>query len=225
MSAQRLVGGEQLHAAQQQLGKIDQTEAVAGFLIRLIEADQFALGRVVAAAELLRAPALFLMTIDKTKHLARRPVGLVEVKVLQGALDQPPLILGVENLEALRQAGLLPMRAQQTMRQAVKGANPHAAHRQIEQTLDAPAHLGGGLVGEGHGQNRVRRSILDRRQPGNPVGQHARLAGTGAGQHQQRPFAGRHRLALRVVEAIENRGYVHARIISTAGGGYCPKDV
>jgi len=77
--------------------------------------------------------------------------------------------------------------AQQAVRQPVEGADPHAANAEAEHGLDAPAHLGRSLVGEGHGQNGVRRDIQHLHQPRDPVGEHTRLAGTGAGQDQQRP--------------------------------------
>ena len=38
------------------------------------------------------------------------------------------LIAHVEDLEPLRQAGELPVRAQEPVAQAVEGADPHAAH-------------------------------------------------------------------------------------------------
>ena len=52
-----------------------------------------------------------------------------------------------------------------------------------DEVEDALAHLGGGLVGEGHRQDRPRRdAALD--QAGDALGDDARLAGACAGEHQ-----------------------------------------
>ncbi len=48
------------------------------------------------------------------------------------------------------------MQPQQPMRDAVEGAHPHGAARHAQQLLDAMAHLGRGLVGEGDGEDVVR---------------------------------------------------------------------
>ena len=52
-------------------------------------------------------------------------------------LDEALLVLGVEDLEALRQAGLAPVQPQQAVRDAVEGADPQRAARHAEQLLDA----------------------------------------------------------------------------------------
>jgi hypothetical protein len=84
-----------------------------------------------------------------------------------------------------------------------------------EHLLDALLHLARGLVGEGHRQQRPGPHLLHLDQPGDAVHQHAGLAGAGAGQHQPIAGLGGHRLALGVVQGIENVGYVH-RIHCTA---------
>ena len=78
-----------------------------------------------------------------------------------------------------------------------------------QQSLDPAAHLGRRLVGEGHGQNAVRRSALDFDQPGDPMHQHARLAAAGAGQNQRGAERRGHRLALRVVQPVEQVRNIH----------------
>ena len=59
------------------------------------------------------------------------------------------------------------------------------ADGQAQQRLDAVAHLGRGLVGEGDREDAVRRDALDLHQPRDPVREHARLAAAGAGEHER----------------------------------------
>ena len=59
---------------------------------------------------------------------------------------------------------------------------------------EAGLHLAGGLVGEGHRQDVVGRDAHLVDQVGDAVGQHARLARAGPGQHQHRAGSGGDRL-------------------------------
>ncbi len=129
------------------------------------------------------------------------------------------LIVGIEDLKGLRQMGLAPVRAQQTVREAVEGAHPHAAHRDTQQLFGAAAHLGGGLVGEGHRQHAVGRGALDADQPGDAVHQHAGLAAAGTGDHQHRPGRAGHRVALGIVKGVEQIGNIHGGHFNRCGGG------
>ena len=72
-----------------------------------------------------------------------------------------------------------------------------------QQALDPPRHLAGRLVGERHREQVARRQITATEQPGDPVGDHARLAAAGAGQHEQRTIAGRHGFALGGIQIVE----------------------
>ena len=119
---------------------------------------------------------------------------------MQQALDQPQLVVRVDDLEILRQPRLAPVAAQHAMRKAVKRANPEVLHRQFEQGLDATAHLGGRLVGKRHGQQALWRDALDIDEPGGAVDEHARLAAAGA-SNDERGFCGcGDGLTLRVVQ-------------------------
>ena len=113
--------------------------------------------------------------------------------------------------------GFAPVQAQQPVRDAVEGADPHAEPGHAEQLLDAAAHLARGLVRERHGEDAVRRGALDLDDPGDAVGEHARLAAAGAGQHEHGPERGGDRLALRVVQGIQNRGQIHEGAHCTCG--------
>ena len=155
--AQGRVVAQQLEGAQQQFGEIHQPGTLAAGFVFTINLDPLAAVRVLTLAELRRTAAGIFVAIDKPLRLARRPVGLVEFHVFQHALHHAVLVFAVQNLEVLREPGLFPVAAQQSMRQSVKGTDPHTTDTETEHGLDAPAHFGGRLVGKGHGQNAVRR--------------------------------------------------------------------
>ena len=84
----------------------------------------------------------------------------------------------------------------------MEGAHPHTGGVDPHQLLDAMAHLGGSLVGEGHRQHGVWGRVFDLDQPGDTVHQHTGFAGTSAGQDQLTPDTGRDGLTLGIVERI-----------------------
>jgi hypothetical protein len=108
---------------------------------------------------------------------------------------------------------------QQTMRQAMEGAYPQAAGRHAQHLFDAPAHFGGGLVGEGDGENRVGRYAMGANQPGDTMYQHAGLAAAGAGEDEGVPGRHGHRLALCVVQRIQKLVHIHGEMPSSCGTG------
>ena len=98
--------------------------------------------------DMLGATALVLLAVDEPLRLASRPAAVIQAEVANDALDQAQLVVGIEDLEAFRQAGFLPVGTQQPVGNAMEGADPHAAGGHMQQVLDAAAHLVGGLVGE-----------------------------------------------------------------------------
>ena len=64
-------------------------------------------------------------------------------------------------------------------------------------------HLTGGALGERHRQHLAGRDVPGRHQVGDAAGDRAGLARPGAGQHAHRPAGGQHRLALLVVEVVD----------------------
>ena len=199
----------QLMCAQQQLGEIDAAGTLAGLFVGAIDGDHLTLVRVTAVVQVLGSQALVLLLVDEPLRLTRRPFAVVQVHLADDPFDQALLIVRIHDLEALHQPGLLPMRAQQTVRQAMEGADPHATDRLAQQGLDTVFHLARCLVGEGHGEDAPGRQTLDLDQPGDTVHQHTRLAGSGARQHQGTANRRGHGGPLGVVQAIDNVRYVH----------------
>ena len=189
-------------------GEVDQPGAGAGGLVGLVDAQLGGEEQVAGRLDMLRAQAFVLLPVDKPLRLLGRPLGFVQAQLADHPLDQALLVVAVEDLEVFRQLGFLPVRAQQAMGQAVKGANPHALGADAHQLLDAVTHLGGGFVGKGHRQHRVQRGVFHRHQPGNAVHQYAGFAGASAGEHQLTTQRGCYSLALGVVEGIQQGGEV-----------------
>ncbi len=82
------------------------------------------------------------------------------------------------------------------------------AHRQpaglpAEQFFHPAVHLTGGFVGEGDRQNVVGAHPQIANQVGDAVGQDARLAGTGAGKHDDGAQSGGDGLLLLHVETCQ----------------------
>ena len=74
-----------------------------------------------------------------------------------------------------------------------------------DQFVHALDHLGGGLVGEGHGQDGFRHHAQMLDQMGDAVGDDARLAAARAGQDEHRAFGGFDSFTLLRVELGEER--------------------
>ena len=166
-----------------------------------------------------RAPAFVLLRVDPPRHLARRIAALVELHRRHDALDHAQLVVRIQDLEALRQRRLAPVQAQQAVREAVEGADPHAARAAAQQRFDAPAHLRRGLVGEGDREHAVRRHADHLDQPADAMGQHARLAGAGAGEHQVVAGRGGNDVALGGIEFVEQVRDIHPAIVVARRGG------
>ena len=72
------------------------------------------------------------------------------------------------------------MRAQKTITQTVKGADPHAARIYRHHIGQPREHFFGRFIGKRNSQNTARRYLTGLNQPGDTGSQYTRLAGTGA---------------------------------------------
>ena len=132
-------------------------------------------------------PRFFQPSIIIGKN-ARRPALLVDVLGFEQLLHQPDLIVDVENGEIGLEPDQFGVAAQDFHADRMEGAEPrHAFDHVADDLADAVLHLARRLVGEGHRQNFARPGAAGGENVGDAHGQHARLAGAGAGQHQHRP--------------------------------------
>ena len=219
MLANRLVVGEQFMRAQQQLGKVDRAfllaELVIGRVVLGIATREF-----VVHLDLRRAPSFFLGVVDEVLHLPRRKALLVGMHRLHHPFDHRQLVLGVENGEGLRQAGIAMVGAQQPVAQAVKGACPHATQAHRHQRREARHHLARRLVGEGDPEHRVRTCVAGLDEPGNAGGQHPGLARACTCQYQcmlRRQGDGGELLGVQIFEKVGHVGGVWGPVTGRAG--------
>ena len=133
----------------------------------------------------------------------RREALGVDPDLFDTTLDHAACVGLVIDREARGVAQALGLGPQDARAGGMEGHQPHAARMGAEQPLHAPAHLLGGLVGERDRQDLMRVGLAGEDEEGNAMGQHARLARTGTREDQERPLAMGDRLALGLVEAIE----------------------
>ena len=98
------------------------------------------------------------------------------------------------------------MAAQHLGADGMKGAEPaHPLDHAANERADAVFHFTRRLVGEGDRKDPPRRRLVRRENMGKAGGEHARLAGPRARQHQHGAVDAEHRLALFGVEADQIR--------------------
>ena len=200
---------EQLGDVQQEVVEVDGRRGEHPLLVARID-----FGHHVAQ----RAARLGLVAVGRDQLVLRpgdrlgQPVGReverLDVVGFDHPLDGLPGVVRVVDREIGREADELGILPQQPGPEAVKRAQPDPHPRR--ELGHAPLHLVGRLVGEGEGQN-LRRPDAVREQVGDAVGDDAGLAAARPGEHQQRPVAVEHGLALRFGEMIEE--WIHTSSI------------
>ncbi len=119
-------------AAQQQLREVHKAAISAQGFVGLIDLLVRNLIQVFTSRHVSRPQAFILLGIDKAHGLTWRPLFGVDIHRLHDPLYQPELIICIQYLEVLRQAGGVPVATQQTMGNTVKGPHPQATRWNIE---------------------------------------------------------------------------------------------
>ncbi len=206
---------EQPQRLDQEIAEVGGIEGLQSRLIGLVELDAASVreGGGFARRHLVGGEPAVLPAVDDRGEHASRPALLVDVFSGQKLLEQPDLIVDIENREVGFQANQLGMPAQDLHADGMKGAEPrHSLDDLPDHGADAQLHLARGLVGEGDGENFSRARAAEREDVRDARGEHARLAGSGTGEHQQRPVERLDRLALLGVQPGEiGRRHVGAR--------------
>ena len=206
MPPDRLVALEQFVAAEQKLGEIHNCLALALSLILDVKLDP-APGVVVPGIDRRRPQAGLFLGVDEVLQLPGREFLVVDVEGFEQALDGGQLVARVEDLEQLGQAGVAVMGPQEAVAQAVEGADPHPPGVDREHRRQPREHFLGGLVGKGHRQDALGAAVAVLDQPGDPRGEHPRLARAGAGEDQGMLGRQRHGGELFRVEVVEELGH------------------
>ena len=205
---------EQPDHLQQQVAEVRGVQNLQPLLERGIELLAAAVGesRRLAGRHLVGRQPAVLPVVDQPGQHPRRPALLVDALDLEQLLEQPDLVVGVENGEVALQPDQLGVPAQHLHADRVERAEPrHALDRLADHGADPLLHLAGGLVGERHREDLARPRAAGGENVRDPRGQHAGLAGSGAGQHQQRPVQRLDRLPLLRVHGVEIAGRPRTR--------------
>ena len=199
------LGPQDFRHVQQEIAEIGAVEAAQALLVAAVQLARPAGGEVgvFRRGDTVRRQAAILPALDDAHERGGRPALGVDPRRLHHLLEQAQLIIGVEDAEAAREAYLLGMAAKHPRAERVERAEPEPLGGPPEDGRDPFAHLAGRLVGERDGKHLPGAGAPGHQDVGEAGGQHARLAGSGAGQHQQRTVHGLHRLALLGVQAGE----------------------
>ena len=98
-----------------------------------------------------RVETAILPAVDLARQRARRPTFVVDILGLQNLLEQPDLVVGVEDREIRLQTDEFGMPAQDFRADRMKRAHPGHAFDEAGQLPDPLAHFARRLVGEGDG--------------------------------------------------------------------------
>ena len=211
---------------QQQITEIDRVQRQQPGLVGLVELAQAAIGKIAGLgnANLVGGQATILPALDHTAQKPDRPALRVNVVRHHQLLENAVLVIHVENGEIAAQPHEIGMPPQHARRKSMECAEPHLFRHRADHAGDPHLHLARRLVGEGHRKDVPGLGLAGRNQFGKARGEYPGLAGSGAGEHQQRAGQGLHRLALRVVQAVKpgvgcRRGCLHGRQSRKSPGG------
>ena len=123
----------------------------------------------------------------------------VDLRLGNAGIHQPLGIFAILNGKRPVESQRLRMPPQHAMADGMKRAAPQLTHVLPYQVRHAAHHFLGGFVGEGEQQNAIGWHALFQ-QVCHAVGERARFARAGSGDHQSRAGQGGHRRALRVVQ-------------------------
>ena len=190
---------------QQQITKIHGVQCQQPGLIVRIDFPYAAICNIsgLGRPHLIRCQATVFPTRDNTaQHAGRPPLG-IEIFGLEHLLQQPCLVINIENCKIRLQADKISMPTQHPRRQRMKCAEPHLLGHRANHIRHPHFHFTGGLVGECHRQNVPWLRRIGRHKFSQTRSQHAGFAGTCARQHQHRPVQRLDSFLLRGIEAIK----------------------
>ena len=203
---------KQREGVQKQVAEIGGVHGLQAFLVVAIQGQHPATAGVRAfrVGDLVRRQAAVLPALDDAEHGAGRQALLVDAVGLDELLDQPELVVLVEDGEIGRQPDGLGVGAQDARPQGMEGAHPPALHRPRQDGGDPVPHLARRPVGKRHRQHLAGPGQAADQDVGEAADQHPGLAGAGAGEHQHRSLRGLDGGPLGLIQAFQV-GQIRAR--------------
>ena len=165
---------------------------------------------VVARRHVVGTASLLLLRVDPREHLLRCEAFVIEVQVLQDALHQRLLVGIIVDDELLPKPRALVIAAQEPDAHRVERPDPELPHEvRTQESLEALAHLAGGLVRERDREDREGRHAVLRHQVGDSVRDNPCLTAACACEDDERAVDVGDPCRLRIVHrGIESGGCV-----------------
>ena len=154
-----------------------------------------------------------------TEHRSRRPVARVESDLLERPLHRRDLVGRVVDGIVRGDSRIHRVVSQQPCAETVKGGDRESATTgkvRGKKSIDALAHLAGGLVGEGHREDLPRWNP-QRDEVGDSTGDDSGLSRSWSGEHQHRSVDVRRRLALGVGQVGQQHVVIEGHTASLRG--------
>ena len=213
------VVAEQVHRLHQEVVEIERGGLEQAALVLAVHVGDALLGRGEGPVDgLLPRHQLVLHRRDRRVQAPGREPLRVHVEVAPHVVDQAHgvgLVVDREGRPVPEHRCFAP---QDARAHGVERRHPHALRDRPDELRHARLHLARGLVGERDRGEAERRHTLFGDEEGDAVGEHARLARTGARDHDHRTVGCRRGLALDRVEPLEHRvGRDHSRIVRVFG--------
>jgi hypothetical protein len=175
-------------------------------------------GGLRAGGERLVVDQLVLQVRHLGGHRLRRVLLGVELELAAGERHQPLRVGLVVDGERGRVAEPFRLPAQDAHAGRMERHDPHGPRLRADQRGDAGGHLAGRLVGEGDGQDLVRRDVARGEQVRDPVGEHPGLPRARAGHDEQRAALVYHGSTLLRIESVEEGIYREGGHVNRVGG-------
>ena len=208
---------EDIEHVQQQIAEVAGVQRLQPLLVGSVKLRAAAVGVafVLHRIKIAGVEPAVLPPVDQPGELACGPTLLVQLRLGNQCLEQPQLVVRVDDREVRLQTDQLRVAAQHLRTDRVEGTEPgHPLHRIADMPIDPFAHFACGLVGKGDAQDFAWPGEPHRHQVRKARGQGRSLPGARTRQHQDGPFRRQHGFALRHVQA---RGI--GRNVRFSGGG------
>ena len=213
-------GLEQAHGLQQKIVEVQRVGLQQFLAIDLEDVRDLLFLWIGGSKKIfLRIDHVALCPRDAAEGDAWLELLVVVAEALERGLDDGLLVHFVVDGEGAGEAGAraatgggdaqgLDVAAQDAHAEAVEGGEQGFGQRaRAEESVDSLGHLGGGLVGEGDGEDGVGADAALLDEVGDAVSDDARLAGAGAGEQQHGAVDGLNAFLLLRIHVVEKAGH------------------